>query len=350
MLMPRRRLSLSIAGVLGLAWGTPAGAAEPRRGGTLRIAYEAGMDPRTSLGVQAMHVERNLSNTLVTIDRNDEFVPDLAAAWEVQEGGRVVKFHDGTEVTAAAVQWDADRLLNPQAKAISARFFEPIVAAVDVIDQPTLRLRLTYPASTLLPALAIDWVGFMSVSPAAYKSKQQLAPRPTGSGSFTLGRWEQTRLIALERHPDYFERGLPYKANALVKAAGFDERRPLESTPMTHAGLPAPAHRGHGDEDAAGIVGVSAGEGRGDRSPHLPQTPARARLRPGGQHGPALHRHRGPLLPAGSGRRVAQSGEPSRFPRQRAVREAAARDDVRGYSYLKGMKVSCGTAWLAKER
>jgi peptide/nickel transport system substrate-binding protein len=71
-------------------------AVEPQRGGTLRIAYEAditGMDPHTSLGIQAMYVEQNLYNTLVTIDENAEYVPDLAESWEVKEDGKVYIFH-----------------------------------------------------------------------------------------------------------------------------------------------------------------------------------------------------------------------------------------------------------------
>ncbi|HXH11025.1 MAG TPA: ABC transporter substrate-binding protein [Alphaproteobacteria bacterium] len=221
--MTRRLLYLIAAGVLGFGMVGLACAEQPRRGGTLRIAYEAditGMDPHTSLGIQAMYVEQNLYNTLVTIDENNEFVPDLAESWEVQEDGRVylfhlrkgVKFHDGADLTAEAVKWNFERLLNPAEKVITARYFEPIIEAVDAIDQHTLRIALKYPTNTLLPALAIYRVGFMIVSPEAYKKwgSRDLAHHPAGTGPFKLAKWQQNQVIELERNPNYFKKGLPY--------------------------------------------------------------------------------------------------------------------------------------------
>jgi ABC-type transport system substrate-binding protein len=198
-------------------------AAEPQRGGTLRIAYEAditGMDPHTSLGIQAMYVEQNLFNTLVTIDENAEYVPDLAESWDVKEDGKVyvfhlrkgVKFHDGTDLTAEVVKWNFDRLLNPEEKVITASYFNPILESVDVIDQHTLQITLKSPTNTLLPALAVYRVGFMIISPASYKKwgKQDLGGHPAGTGPFKLVRWEQNRIIELERNPNYFKKDLPY--------------------------------------------------------------------------------------------------------------------------------------------
>jgi ABC-type transport system substrate-binding protein len=167
-----------------------------------------------------MYVEQNLYNTLVTIDEHAEYVPDLAEAWEVKEDGKVyvfhlrkgVKFHDGTDLTADVVKWNFDRLLNPEEKVITASYFTPILDSVDVIDQHTLQIRLKYATNTLLPALAVYRVGFMIVSPQAYKKwgKQDLPAHPAGTGPFKLVRWEQNRIIELERNPNYFKPGLPY--------------------------------------------------------------------------------------------------------------------------------------------
>nr|MDQ3831113.1 ABC transporter substrate-binding protein [Candidatus Tectomicrobia bacterium] len=178
--MSRRLFSATLVGLLCLAVFGSAMAAEPRRGGTLRIAYEAditGMDPHTSLGIQAMYVGQNLFNTLVTIDENAEYVPDLAESWEVKEDGRVyvfhlrkgVKFHDGTDFNAEAVKWNFDRLLDPKENVITRSYFEPIIESVRVIDEHTLQISLKYPTNTLLPALAVYRVGFMIISPASYK-------------------------------------------------------------------------------------------------------------------------------------------------------------------------------------
>ena len=68
---------------------------QPKYGGTLRVAWEAdvtGLDPATSVGLQAFYIKGNLFNTLVTIDANLNFVPELAVSWEVQEHGKVYVF------------------------------------------------------------------------------------------------------------------------------------------------------------------------------------------------------------------------------------------------------------------
>jgi ABC-type transport system substrate-binding protein len=221
--MDRRLFWGIVIGLLCLALFGSAIADQPRRGGTLPIAYEAditGMDPHTSLGIQAMYVGQNLFNTLVTIDENAEYVPDLAESWEVKEDGRIyifhlrqgVTFHDGTDFNAEAVKWNFDRLLDPKENVITRSYFEPIIEAVQVIDEHTLRITLKYPTNTLLPALAVYRVGFMIISPAAYQKwgRQDLPHHPVGTGPFTLARWEQHRLIELERNPHYFKKGLPY--------------------------------------------------------------------------------------------------------------------------------------------
>jgi ABC-type transport system substrate-binding protein len=178
------------------------------------------MDPHTSLGIQAMYVEQNLFNTLVTIDEHAEYVPDLAESWEVKEDGKVylfhlrngVKFHDGSDLTAEAVKWNFDRLLNPEEKVITASYFKPIVQSIDVVDPHTLQITLKYATNTLLPALALYRVGFMIISPESYKQwgKEGVSQHPAGTGPFKLVKWVQNRVIELERNPHYFKKGLPY--------------------------------------------------------------------------------------------------------------------------------------------
>jgi peptide/nickel transport system substrate-binding protein len=199
-----------------------AAAQQPKHGGTLRIAFESdvpGMDPHTSLGVQVQVLIPSLFSTLVTIDENLEVVPDLAASWEVQDGGKTyvfhfhkgVKFHDGTDCDAAAVKWNFDRLLNPEEKVLTAPFFT-MIESVEPIDSQTLKITLQYPTETLLRALANYRKGFPIISPTAYKTwgKQDLASHPIGTGPFKLAKWEQNALILLERNAQYFKPGFPY--------------------------------------------------------------------------------------------------------------------------------------------
>ena len=86
-----RAIVLIVLGVvwvgLAVTWGQ-----QPKPGGTLRVAFEAdvtGLDPAIP-GLQNYYVNQNLFNTLVTLDENLEFVPDLAASWDIQEQGKIL--------------------------------------------------------------------------------------------------------------------------------------------------------------------------------------------------------------------------------------------------------------------
>jgi ABC-type transport system substrate-binding protein len=201
----------------GIAWSQQA-----KSGGSLKVAFESdvpGMDPHTSLGVQAQVLIPILFNTLVTIDENLDVVPDLASSWEVKDGGKTylfhlhkgVKFHDGTDCDAAAVKWNFDRLLNPEEKVLTASFFT-MVESVERVDAHTLKITLQYPTETFLRALANYRKGFPVISPTAYKTwgKQDLPAHPVGTGPFKLAKWEQNSVILMERNAHYFKPGLPY--------------------------------------------------------------------------------------------------------------------------------------------
>jgi ABC-type transport system substrate-binding protein len=200
-----------------LAWSQ-----QPKPGSTLRVAWEAdvtGLDPAVSTGLQAFYIKGNLFNTLVTVDANLNFVPELAESWEVQENGRVyvfhlrkgVKFHDGTDFDAEAVRWNVQFILNPENKAFMRSFLE-IVEAVEPIDAHTVKFILKHPSFTLLPSLAQYREGILMKSPTAAKSRERSEAHlhPVGTGPFKLAKWEPQHLIVLEKHADYWKQGLPY--------------------------------------------------------------------------------------------------------------------------------------------
>jgi peptide/nickel transport system substrate-binding protein len=164
--------------VLPVAW-----AQQAMPGGTLRVAWEAdisGLDPHLSFGMQARLVVGNLFNSLVTIDGELNFVPDLAESWEVLENSKVyvfhlrkgVTFHDGTDFDAEAVRWNYRRIVDPEEKTLDAPYDNGIVEAVDVLDAHTVKFTLKHPTRTMLAALAADRVGFLLMSPASYKRRR----------------------------------------------------------------------------------------------------------------------------------------------------------------------------------
>jgi ABC-type transport system substrate-binding protein len=221
-LLTRRAFLASTALAMGAVAMAPlATAPSPKSGGTLRVAFESditGGDPYRSRGIQAGYVADNLYNNLVTIDPDLNILPDLAESWEVQEGGRVylfrlhrgVRFHDGTPCDAEAVQWNLTHVMDPESNAAQTQFFT-MVEAVEVVDAQTLKVRLKYPSSVLLPALAIHGSGGLRIiSPTAYQRwGKDFGLHPVGTGPFRLGKWEQNQVIVLEKNPDYFKPALP---------------------------------------------------------------------------------------------------------------------------------------------
>jgi ABC-type transport system substrate-binding protein len=173
-----RRL-LYIALLLVLSVSSLAVAQTPKPGGTLKVAWEAdvtGLDPYLSPGVQAWHTVGNLFSSLVTVDTNLNYVPDLAEPWDILENGKVyvfhlrkgVKFHEGSDFDAEVVRWNYQRAVDPDEDAFIAPFLS-IVDSVEVIDAHTVKFTLKHPTRTLLPTLAINRVGFLQMSPASYK-------------------------------------------------------------------------------------------------------------------------------------------------------------------------------------
>jgi ABC-type transport system substrate-binding protein len=200
----------------------PAWAQQPKAGGTLRVAWEAdiaGLDPRLSPGAQAGYIMGNLFNSIVSIDAELNYVPDLAESWEIQEDGKVyvfhlrkgVKFHDGTDFDAEAVRWNYRRTIDPEEKALDAPSYS-LVESVDVLDAHTVKFTLKYPSATLLSVMAAHAAGFLQMSPASYKrwGREDVRLHPVGTGPFKLAQWEQNRVIVLEKNPHYFKPGLPY--------------------------------------------------------------------------------------------------------------------------------------------
>jgi peptide/nickel transport system substrate-binding protein len=223
--MRPHRLSIGLViALIGYLLLTPvtSRAQRPKLGGTLRVAWEAdvtGLDPHLSVGIQAHHTVGNLFNSLVTIDTELSYVPELAESWEILENGKVyvfhlrkgVRFHDGTDFDAEAVRWNYRRIIDPEEKAFDAPNYS-IVESVDVIDAHTVKFTLKHPSMILLPVMAAYRAGFLQMSPAAYKQwgKEEVRLHPVGTGPFKLARWEQNRVIVLEKNPDYFKPGLPY--------------------------------------------------------------------------------------------------------------------------------------------
>lgn len=211
--------------VVVLLWMTGVPQAQPRPGGTLRVAHPGDMtffnaNQGPAPGYNTFWVWNNLFNSLLSITPPPELkiVPELARAWDVLDNGQTyvfhlvegVKFHDGTDFDAAAAKWNIDRIVNPEVKSWVRPYYEDIAAA-EVVDKYTLRVRMKKPFGGFPIALAGYFQGIPMTSPTAFEANgKDWVRRPVGTGPFQLKEFVPGSHVTLEKNPHYFKPGLPY--------------------------------------------------------------------------------------------------------------------------------------------
>jgi peptide/nickel transport system substrate-binding protein len=197
-----------------------AAAGQPAKGGTLVYARNIDaktLDPHFSAQFSERHMLYLIYNTLVAYDKDFNIVPDLAASWEIGDGGKSitfklrpnVKFHDGTDCDAAAVKWNYDRILDEKINAPVRSSLQPPLKSVEVVDKTTVRFNLDQPWRPLIAALG-DRPGFI-VSPAAVqKYGQDYGRNPVGTGPYKFVEWVADSRIVVQRFDGYWDQGKPY--------------------------------------------------------------------------------------------------------------------------------------------
>ena len=217
---------LAAALVAVLAMAVPGSAQDPQRGGTLRVGLLGDfttMDPHMSTSTEDRDLYYQLYKPPLALDANLKITPELAESWEQPDAvtyvfrlRKGVKFHDGSDLTAEAVKWNFDRILNPATGSIRRSELASI-KSVDVVDP--LRVKsstLKEPDATLLAALS-DRAG-MIVSPAAVeKHGKDFARYAVGTGPFQFVEWVKDDHLTVRRFPGYWKAGLPYLDEVVYK-------------------------------------------------------------------------------------------------------------------------------------
>jgi len=213
----------------GLALAREALGASPKRGGTLTVVHGvdiSNFDVQAAPGYEVVWINMNIHNSLLTLDKDLQPVPDLAKRWEASPDGLTytfyleegVKFHDGTDMDAKAVKWNFDHMMDPQTRAFTRVFYKD-VKAVEVVDLHTVRFVLQEP-NYLFPMVVAGYrLGFPMTSPTAFEkmSEQERRSHPVGTGPFKLQEWVPNDHITLVRNEHYWKKGMPYLDKVVFK-------------------------------------------------------------------------------------------------------------------------------------
>jgi peptide/nickel transport system substrate-binding protein len=177
-------------------------------GSPLNLGNPAKRNAASDMGIISPCVE-----TLMGVAYGN-YTPRLAESWDIAADGKAitfhirkgVKFHDGTDLNAAAVKVNYD-LVRTSKELTSLNS----VASIDVVDEYTVRLNLKQFDWSLMSYLATNTAGKI-YSPKALteNTPEQLLFNPVGTGPFKFVSYQKDTLIKYVRFDDYWQKGKPY--------------------------------------------------------------------------------------------------------------------------------------------
>ncbi len=168
-----------------------------------------GFDPLRTNDAVSTYVNAQIYETLYRIASDGsyicllaeslpEFAEDgLSATIKLRQG---IKFHDGTPFNAEAVKYTFELIKDPNFGSSRASIMAS-VASIDVIDENTLKLNLSYEDGVLLAKLA--HTNSAIVSPTA-QAKQDLMVAPVGTGPYAFVSSVSGSDVVLKANEEYW--------------------------------------------------------------------------------------------------------------------------------------------------
>ncbi|WP_084783905.1 ABC transporter substrate-binding protein [Marinobacterium aestuarii] len=179
--------------------------------GTLRIAHDVGYAGAESLDPispsRFFDANQLLYSRLVRQGSDGEPSAEIATAWHPSPDARSwtfelrrgVKFHDGSDLTAADVKYTLERIKDPKIDSPVAAVLG-VVDNVDVINDYKLRINLSS-AHADLPLLLMDY----RIRIIPQDSGDSIATSGIGSGPFMLEELDPEGTTSLKAFPGYWE-------------------------------------------------------------------------------------------------------------------------------------------------
>jgi peptide/nickel transport system substrate-binding protein len=199
----------------------------PKRGGRLVFGIRndtTTLNPFLRSSSTNFYVRGLVYEALLDFDKQGKLIPSLARSWKMSPDGKSytfalrsgVKFHNGKELTAEDVKWSAEYALDPK-NAATGRIPLINVQTVNAKDKSTVEFILKQPEMVFLNIIAtirpFPIVPKDSVPPAT----RNLDALPPGTGPFVFKDHKADREIVFARNNDYWQKGLPYLDEVVLK-------------------------------------------------------------------------------------------------------------------------------------
>ena len=200
----------------------------PKSGGVLRYGITMRpphFDVHQSGTINNLGSQGCMFDNLIRRDPRDSgktIIPDLAHSWEIAKDGKTytfflrkgVLFHDGAELTAEDIKATFDRIAKPpQGISIPRSILFKTVSEINARDKYTVEFKLSEPrpANFIMSAIASGWnviVRKKTLEDNNYNlRKVEIYP---GTGPFRSVRRVENEIWVMEKHPNYWNKGLPY--------------------------------------------------------------------------------------------------------------------------------------------
>ena len=218
-MITRRTVLVASAGSLAAPYLLPsrASAAEPKRGGQLRIALYKDLrtiNPLKTIFGNEIRTTANLYDNLTRVTRDGVVQGDLAETFEPSSDARTwtfrlkrgVKFQDGSPLEAADVVATIEKLLDPVTAAPYKAELGPI-AAVKAVDDLTVLFELSSGNADFAKTLTSAAARIISRNGLA---SGKLDTAAFGTGPFVLKEFVPNDRVVMERNPTFHREGKPY--------------------------------------------------------------------------------------------------------------------------------------------
>ena len=188
----------------------PLGLAQPAV--VMQSADASTLDPTMNRETPTFNVLINIFDALLFKEADGTFTPGLAENWEsvddttwrftLREG---VTFHNGEPLTAEAVKFTVDRILDEETGSPIRRGFA-FIESVEVEDERTVVIRTNTPQP-----LAENYFSELLIVPPVYFQEvgaEAFASAPVGTGPYQVESWQRDVVLDLSANESYW-RGAP---------------------------------------------------------------------------------------------------------------------------------------------